>query len=126
MLDSLQQINLVNENIISPSSFYVCLFKVLKVLADSFLSEILSEQIRKTAILDMLFVNGEELMGAVMVGGCLCHSNHKITCFNLFSVRRKKTNHLVDYPENLLLRAYKPIGAGLSLRCPGTGYPIAV
>lgn len=48
MLDSLQQINLVNENIISPSSFYVCLFKVLKVLADSFLSEILSEQIRKT------------------------------------------------------------------------------
>lgn len=56
MLDFLQQINLVNGNIIFPSSFYVCLFKVLKVLADSFLSEILSEQTRKIALLDMLFV----------------------------------------------------------------------
>lgn len=55
----------------------------------------LSEQTRKIALLDMLFMNRKELMGAVMVGRCLGHSDCEIIWFNVFSVSRKKKSRAV-------------------------------
>lgn len=41
-------------------------------------SQILSEPTRKDALLGLLFVNGEGLIGEVMVRGCLGHRDHKM------------------------------------------------
>jgi len=47
-------------------------------VGDNFLSQVLSEPARKDALLDLLFVNREGLVGDVMVGGCLGHSDREI------------------------------------------------
>lgn len=40
-----------------------------------FVSQVFSDPTRKGGLLDLLFVNGEGLMGDVMVGGCLGRSD---------------------------------------------------
>ena len=54
----------------------------------------LSEPTRKDALLDLLLVSREELVGNVMVGVCLDHSNHRMVKFKIFSVIRKKDSRL--------------------------------
>lgn len=48
------------------------------------MTELLKEQARGGAPLDLLFANREGLVGDVMVGGCLGHSDHKILEFLIF------------------------------------------
>lgn len=55
-----------------------------------FSSQLLNEPTRKDALLDLLFVNREELMGNVMGGGCLGHSDHKMVVLQICRVMRKK------------------------------------
>ncbi|GAB0210316.1 mitochondrial enolase superfamily member 1 [Grus japonensis] len=69
-------------------------WKFLKFVGDNFLSQILSEPTRKDALLDLLFVNREGLMGDVMVGDCLGHSDHERVGFKIFSVMRKKDSRV--------------------------------
>ena len=57
-------------------------------------SEVLREPTRIDALLDLLFVNGEGLMGDVMVGGCLGHSDHEMVEFKIFSIMRKKDSRV--------------------------------
>ena len=76
---------------------YCCDEQVLEILEVcrrcNFLSQVLSEPTRKDALLDLLFVNREGLVGDVMVGGCLGHSDHEMVEFKIFSVMRKKGQH---------------------------------
>lgn len=53
-------------------------------MEDNFLTELLKKQAREGAPLDLLFANREGLVGDVMVGGCLGHSDHKILEFLIF------------------------------------------
>lgn len=64
--------------------------KFLKCVEDNFLSQLLSKPIRKVAVLDLIFLDTEGLMGDVTVGGYLGHSDHKIVQFEDFSAMRKK------------------------------------
>jgi len=48
---------------------------------DNFLTQLVSDPTRKGTLLDMLFAVGEGLVGDVMVGGCLGHSEHEIIEF---------------------------------------------
>ncbi|KAK4827172.1 hypothetical protein QYF61_015134 [Mycteria americana] len=66
----------------------------LKFVGDDFLSQVLSEPTRKDALLDLLFVNREGLVGDVMVGGCLGHSDYEMVEFKIFSVMRKKDSRV--------------------------------
>ena len=66
----------------------------LKYVEDNFLSQVLSEPTRKGALLDLLFVNREGLMGDVMVGGCLGHSDHERIESKIFGVMRKKVSRV--------------------------------
>lgn len=64
--------------------------KFLKIIGNNSLSQVRREPTRKDALLDLLFVNREGLVGNVMVGGCLGHSDHESTEFKIASVMRKK------------------------------------
>jgi len=48
---------------------------------DNFLTQLVSEPTRGGASLDLLFTNKEGLVGHVVVGGCLGHSDHEMTEF---------------------------------------------
>lgn len=37
----------------------------------------------KAAYLNLLFVNRDDLVGEVMIGGCLSHSNHEMVEFKI-------------------------------------------
>lgn len=52
---------------------------------------VLKDLIRKGALLD-LFVNREGLMGKVMIGGCLGHSDQEVVEFQIVGKRRKPTS----------------------------------
>ena len=54
------------------------------------MSQLLSEPSRKDALLALLSVNREGLMGNVMVGGYVGHSEHEMVKFKTLSVMRKK------------------------------------
>lgn len=54
----------------------------------NFLTEVVKEPAREGAPLDPLFANREGLVGDVMFGGCLGHSNHKILEFLIFDEAR--------------------------------------
>ena len=58
------------------------------------MSQVLGEPTRKDALLDLLFVNREGLVGDVVVGGCLGHSDHKMVEFKLVSVMREKDSRV--------------------------------
>ena len=51
--------------------------------------QVLREPTRKGALLDLLFVNREGLVGEVVIGGCLGHSNHAVAEFQIIGNRRK-------------------------------------
>ncbi|GAB0207049.1 ubiquitin-associated protein 1 [Grus japonensis] len=61
----------------------------LKHLDDNFLVQLLKEPTRKGALLDLLLVNREGLVGEVAIGGCLGHSDHEVVEFKIFGDRRK-------------------------------------
>ncbi|GAB0190604.1 hypothetical protein GRJ2_001525700 [Grus japonensis] len=61
----------------------------LKHLDDNFLVQVLKEPMRKGALLDLLLVNREGLVGEVAIGGCLGHSDHEVVEFKIFGDRRK-------------------------------------
>lgn len=58
------------------------------------MSQVLSEKARKDALLDLLFVNREGLMGYVMIYGCLGQSDHKMIEFKGFGVMRRKFSRI--------------------------------
>jgi len=97
-------------------------WKFLKPVGDNFLSQVLSEPTSKDALLYLLFVNREGLVGDVMVGGSLGHSDHEMVELKIFNVMRRKNSrvatrtsgeqtlsysgsYLAENPGNLLLRA---------------------
>ena len=47
-------------------------------MEDNFLIQLVSEPTREGALLDLLLVNREELVGEVKVGGCLGCSDHEM------------------------------------------------
>jgi len=51
-----------------------------------------SEPNRKDALLDLLMVNREELVGYVIVDGCLSHSDHEMVEFKIFGVKTKRNS----------------------------------
>ncbi|GAB0176455.1 mitochondrial enolase superfamily member 1 [Grus japonensis] len=61
----------------------------LKHLDDNFLVRLLKEPTRKGALLDLLLMNREGLMGEVAIGGCLGHSDHEVVEFKIFGDSRK-------------------------------------
>ncbi|GAB0203202.1 hypothetical protein GRJ2_002785800 [Grus japonensis] len=61
----------------------------LKHLDDNFLVQLLKEPTRKGALLDLLLVNREGLVGEVAIGGRLGHSDHEVVEFKIFGDRRK-------------------------------------
>ncbi|GAB0180024.1 hypothetical protein GRJ2_000467700 [Grus japonensis] len=61
----------------------------LKYFDDNFLVQLLKEPTRKGALLDLLLMNREGLMGEVAIGGHLGHSDHEVVEFKIFGDRRK-------------------------------------
>ncbi|GAB0202528.1 mitochondrial enolase superfamily member 1 [Grus japonensis] len=61
----------------------------LKHLDDNFLVQVLKEPTRKGALLDLLLMNREGLLGEMAIGGCLGHSDHEVVEFKIFGDRRK-------------------------------------
>ena len=57
----------------------------------NFLAQVLREPTRKGALLDLVFVNREGLMGEVVIGGCLGHSDHEVVEFQIIGDDRRKT-----------------------------------
>lgn len=53
-------------------------WEVLKFVGGNFSSQVLCESTRKDALLDLLFVTREGLLGDVIVGGCLAHSDQQL------------------------------------------------
>ena len=49
---------------------------------DNFLTLLVKEPAREGARLDLVFVNREGVVGEVMAGHCLGHSNYKMIVFN--------------------------------------------
>jgi len=56
--------------------------RFLELVEDNFLTQLVSEPTREGTSLDLLYENRERLVGDVMAGGCLWHSNHKLTVFS--------------------------------------------
>lgn len=51
-------------------------------MEENFLTQLVSEPTREGVPLDFLFVNREGLVGDVMVGGRLGHSDHEMIVFD--------------------------------------------
>ncbi|GAB0209002.1 hypothetical protein GRJ2_003365900 [Grus japonensis] len=66
--------------------------RFLECVEDNFLTQLVSEPTREGAPLDLLFVNREGLMGDVMVGGYLGHSDHKMTEFSVLREIRRRVS----------------------------------
>lgn len=49
--------------------------------------QVLREPARKGALLDLLLVSGEGLVGEVMIGGYLDHGDHEVVKFKIFCHR---------------------------------------
>lgn len=52
-------------------------------MKDNVLTELVREPAGEAALLDLLFVNRERLVGDITAGGCLGHSNQKIIEFSI-------------------------------------------
>ncbi|KAK4819838.1 hypothetical protein QYF61_012983 [Mycteria americana] len=63
--------------------------KFLKHVGDNFLVQVPREPTRKGALLDLLLVNREGLVGQVAIGGCLGHSDREAVEFQIVGNRRK-------------------------------------
>lgn len=58
-------------------------------MEENLLTQLIMKPNREEALLDLLFLNTERLVGDVIVGGCLGHSDHKMTEFSVLrEVRR--------------------------------------
>jgi len=68
--------------------------KFLKFVGSNFLLQVLSDLTRKDALLGLLFVNTEGLVGDVRVGGCLDHSDREMVEFKIFVVMRIKVSRV--------------------------------
>ena len=58
-------------------------------MEDKFLTQLVSEPTREGAPLDLLFMNREGLVGDVMVGGRLGHSDHEMIEFSILGEVRR-------------------------------------
>ncbi|PKU49228.1 rna-directed dna polymerase from mobile element jockey-like [Limosa lapponica baueri] len=63
--------------------------RFLECMEDNFLTQLVSEPTRKGIPLDLLLVNREGLVGDVMVGGRLGHSNHQMIEFTILGEVRR-------------------------------------
>ena len=81
--------------------------KFLRHVEDNFLVQVLKEPTRKGALLDLLFVKSKGLVGKVVTGGCLGHSDHKVAEFQTVSDREKNCQQNFDpgYGESRLWAA---------------------
>ncbi|GAB0205778.1 hypothetical protein GRJ2_003043400 [Grus japonensis] len=66
--------------------------KFLKHVEDNLLVQVTKEVIRKGVLLELLLMNKEELVGEVVIGGCLGHSDHEVVEFQIVGERRKTTS----------------------------------
>ena len=63
--------------------------KFLECVEDNLLSQLVSETSRGGVLLDLLFVNGEGLVGDVVIRNNLGQSDHKMVEFSILSKVRK-------------------------------------
>ncbi|KAK4826087.1 hypothetical protein QYF61_005046 [Mycteria americana] len=67
--------------------------RFLGCVADNFLTQLVTEPTREDALLDLVFVNREGVVGDVTVGGCLGHSDNEIIrVFDSWRIFNSKTN----------------------------------
>ncbi|KAJ7421788.1 hypothetical protein WISP_41181 [Willisornis vidua] len=64
----------------------------LECIEDNLLLQLVNEPVRGGASLDLLFTNRERLVGHVLVGGCLGHSDHEIRVFSMLMDARRAIN----------------------------------
>lgn len=57
----------------------------------------MSKPAREGALLDLLFTNKEALVGDVMIGGCLGHSNCEITEFSILGEVMRDSAELLPW-----------------------------
>ncbi|PKU47773.1 nipped-b-like protein [Limosa lapponica baueri] len=69
--------------------------RFLECVEDNFLMQLISELTRESALLDLLLVNREELVGEVEVGGRLGHSDHEMIEFSILGETRRKAVRIV-------------------------------
>lgn len=62
--------------------------KLPKHVEDKFLIQVLREPTRKDSLLNLSYVNGDGLMGEIIIVGCLGHSHHEMLDFKSFDMRR--------------------------------------
>ncbi|KAK4807164.1 hypothetical protein QYF61_024284 [Mycteria americana] len=74
--------------------------RFLECVEDNFLTQLVSEPTREGALLDLLFVNREGLVGDVMFGGRLGHSDHEMIEFLILG----KVKRMVSRTATLDLR----------------------
>ncbi|KAM6364410.1 uncharacterized protein J5M81_015706 [Pluvialis apricaria] len=63
--------------------------RFLECVEDNFLTQLVKEPTRGSALLDLLFVNREGLVGDVKVGGRLGHSDHEMVEFSILGEARR-------------------------------------
>ncbi|KAF4802263.1 hypothetical protein TURU_027417 [Turdus rufiventris] len=68
--------------------------KFLECVEDNFLMQLVGEASRGRTMLDLLFANRDGLVGDVVVGGCLGHSDHEIIEFSIFGEIRRNINKI--------------------------------
>lgn len=66
--------------------------RFLECMEDSFLSQLVSEPTRGGALLDLLFTNGEGLVGDMVVRDCLGYNDHDIMEFSIRGETRRGIN----------------------------------
>ncbi|PKU40950.1 hypothetical protein llap_8736 [Limosa lapponica baueri] len=64
--------------------------RFLECVEDNFLTQLVREPTREGALLELLFVNREGLVGDVMVGGHLAHRDQKMTAFLILGEVRRE------------------------------------
>ncbi|GAB0176377.1 hypothetical protein GRJ2_000102900 [Grus japonensis] len=69
--------------------------RFLECVEDNFLTQLVSEPTREGTPLDLLFANREGLVGDVMVGGCLGHSDHEMIEFSVLREVRRRVSSIV-------------------------------
>ena len=83
--------------------------RFLECVEDNFLTWLVSEPSRECAPLDLLFVNRERLVGDMMVGRCLGHSEHEMIVFSSWRSKEGcyQKPHL-GFPEGSLWPGQEP------------------
>ncbi|RMC15026.1 hypothetical protein DUI87_07205 [Hirundo rustica rustica] len=66
--------------------------KFLECMEDNFLLQLVGEPTRGRTMLDVLLTNKDRLVGGVVIGGHLGHSDHEIVEFSIFGDVRRSIN----------------------------------